>query len=150
MKGSISIRRLVASLVLAAALLGVTTASVAAAEATAVTGKVKGYFHRDCFACGNLARYIAAKNVWCGWQSGHVVVHVTFRNRSAERVTVTWHPSYTIRRGDDHGTGLTSLQDTKLNSGQMRSVLVSQSPHGVSAGSAIAVCKPSFYLVSSG
>jgi len=112
-----------------------------------VTGKVTGLFHRDCLVCGDSAKYIVAKNVWCGWQDGHVVIHVTFANRSVESLKVTWHPSYTIRNGSDHGGGISSLQDTKLNGGQAKNVIVGQSPKGTPPGSPIAVCKPSFYLV---
>jgi len=123
-------------------------ASTASARQTgAVTGKVRGVFHRDCFACGDSTKYIAANSVWCGWRDGNVVIHVRFRNRSVENLKVTWHPSYTIRNGSDHGTGLTSLQDTKLRGGERKDVIISQSPKGTSARAAISVCKPSFYLV---
>jgi hypothetical protein len=132
-------------LVIVVVMAGASTAS--AQQTGAVTGKVRGVFHRDCFACGDSAKYIVATNAWCGWRDGNVVIHVRFRNRSVETLKVTWHPSYTIRNGSDHGTGLTSLQDTKLRGGQAKDVIVSQSPKGTPARSAISVCKPSFYLV---
>ena len=128
----------------------VVASTAAVSTASPVTGVIRGYFHRDCLTCGGIDRYVAAKNVWCGWQDNHVVIHVTFHNRSVEHVKITWHPSYTIRMGGDHGGGLTSLQDTKLSPGQTRSFLVGQSPKGVPPNSALAVCKPSFYLVESG
>jgi len=123
------------------------SSAVASGKGGPVTGKVAGVFHRDCLACGDSAKYIVASSVWCGWQDGHVVIHVTFHNRSVEGLKVTWHPSYAIRMGSDHGTGLSSLQDTKLSGGQTKSVIVSQSPKDTPSGSAIASCKPSFYLV---
>jgi hypothetical protein len=131
-------------LVLGALMAG---AALAQGKSGPVTGKVAGYFHRNCLTCGGPDKYIAASNVWCGWQDGHVVIHVTFHNRSVEGLKVTWHPSYTIRMGSDHGGGLTSLQDVKLAGGQTKSVLVGQNPKDTPTSSAIGVCKPSFYLV---
>ena len=123
------------------------SAAVARSASGSVTGKVLGKFHRDCLICGDSAKYIAARNVWCGWRDGQVVIHVTFTNRSVERLKVTWHPSYTIRNGSDHGTGLTSLQETKVTGGQTKNVIVTQSPKDTPKRSPISVCKPSFYLV---
>ena len=141
-------KRIAAVLGLVLALAALTAgAALAHGKSGSVTGKVAGHFHRDCVGCGDSARYIAASNVWCGWQDGQVVIHVTFHNRSVEGLKVTWHPSYTIRMGSDHGTGLTSLQDTSISGGQTKSVLVGQSPKDTPTGSAIGVCKPSFYLV---
>jgi hypothetical protein len=112
-----------------------------------VTGKISGVFHRDCLACGDSAKYIVATNVWCGWRDGDVLIHVRFSNRSVEGLKVTWHPSYAIRNGSDHGDGLTSLQETKLNGGTSINVVVRQNPKDTPTGAAIAVCKPSFFLV---
>jgi len=141
-------RRIVTSWTIVMTVCAIAASSAAAGEASGlVSGKVRGFFHRDCFVCGDSAKYIAANNVWCAWQGDHVVVHVTFKNRSVEGLKVTWHPSYTIRNGSDHGGGLTSLQDTKLAGGESKSVSVSQSPKDTPVGAAIAVCKPSFYLV---
>jgi hypothetical protein len=52
--------------------------------------------------------------------------------------------------GADHGTGLTSIQDSGLDAGEVREVLVEQSPEGVTQDSALLVCKPSFCLVEAG
>ena len=84
--------------VVAAALLGGASAAYAH-ESGQARGIVRGVFHRDCFACGDSARYIVTKNVWCAWRDGNVVIHVAFYNRSVETLKVTWHPSYTIRNG---------------------------------------------------
>lgn len=132
------------------AALALLVAGIGSAEAAGgVTGRISGRFHRDCFACGDAAKYIKATNVWCGWSGRDVVIHVTFRNSSVERIKVTWHPSYAVRNGSDHGTGLTSLQDVTLNGGQTKSVLAHQNPRGTPKGSGLSVCKPSFYLVDS-
>jgi len=140
-------QKLVLMVAVAVIATAATSAALAGSYSGPVTGKVKGVFHRDCLVCGDSAKYIAAKNVWCGWQDGQVVVHVTFTNRSVEGLKVTWHPSYTIRNGSDHGTGLTSLQDTKLSGGQTKNVVVTQRPKDTPGGSPISACKPSFYLV---
>lgn len=132
--------------VVAAALLGGASAAYAH-ESGQARGIVRGVFHRDCFACGDSAKYIVTKNVWCAWRDGNVVIHVAFYNRSVETLKVTWHPSYTIRNGSDHGTGLTSLQDTKIKGGGSVNATVSQSPKDTPANAVIGVCKPSFYLV---
>jgi len=132
-----------------ACLLTIAAVLVAASAALAgpITGKVAGSFHRDCFACGDSAKYIVTKNAWCAWRDGNVVIHIRFTNRSIESLKVTWHPSYTIKNGSDHGTGLSSLQDTKLRSHETKDVIVSQSPKGTPERAPISVCKPSFYLI---
>ncbi len=79
--------------------LGILGASIAVA-AGPITGKVRGVFHRDCLFCDTrLESYIKTSNVWCAWQSGKVLIHVTMRNTAVEHVTVNWHPSYVIARG---------------------------------------------------
>jgi hypothetical protein len=118
---------------------------------TTVTGRVSGTFVRSgCVSCGMLLPKIATGDVYCGWANNHVIVHVTMRNTSAETATVTWHPTYSIVNGASHGTGLSSLQETKLKPGQTQSVFVEQSPKGVTAGTRLARCYPSFHLISSG
>jgi len=141
-------RRLLVLCVLAGVgLLVVGSAAFARHSSGPITGVVRGYFHRDCFACGDSARYIVAKNVWCGWRDGKVIIHVAFYNHSVEGLKVTWHPSYTIRNGSDHGTGISSLQDTKIAGGGSKNAIATQSPKDTPVGARIGVCKPSFYLV---
>ena len=84
------------------------------------------------------------------WQGENVIIHVRFRNRSVEHITIHWHPSYTIRGGGAHGEGLSSMQDSGVNAHASRGVFVKQDPKGVSTGARIGVCKPSFSLVESG
>jgi hypothetical protein len=116
-----------------------------------LTEKVHGTFVRSgCLGCGPLAPKIVTSDAYCGWSKSSVIVHVRMRNTSAERVTVHWHPSYSIVNGAPHGTGLSSIQDTRLKAGQAENVYVSQKPKGVAAGSRIARCYPSFEDVSSG
>jgi|GEM_PF-3295598 hypothetical protein len=119
------------------------------AAAKSVTDKVVGTFARNGFGIGQLAPKIRTRDTYCGWSGKHVIVHVTMRNTSAERVTVQWYPGYSIVNGNSHGTGLTSVQYTSLNPGQTESVLIGQSPKGVTAGTRIARCYPSFFNVSS-
>jgi hypothetical protein len=119
---------------------------------TPIHGKIEGRFANagSCFACGDLARYVRADRVWCSWQGDNVIIHVRFRNTSVEHVTISWHPSYVIRGGGGHGEGLSSLQDSGVNAHASRGVYVKQQPQGVSPGTPIAICKPSYYLVESG
>lgn len=120
-------------------------------KATSVTGKVAGTFVRTgAWAPGPLASKILTSHTYCGWSGKNVIVHVTMRNTSAEKVTVHWHPSYSIVNGAPHGTGLTSIKDTGLKPGQTKSVFISEPPAGVTAGTRIARCYPSFNNVMSG
>jgi hypothetical protein len=97
-----------------------------------------------------LKRYVKTTNVWCAWQDGKVLIHVTMRNTSAEHITVDWHPSYTIKRGGEHGTGLTSIESDGFDAGERRWLLANEDPKGVKDGAKIAVCKPSFSTIESG
>jgi hypothetical protein len=111
---------------------------------------VPGRFHRDCFGCGDLVRYIDTSDAWCAWDGDKVLVHVTMTNRSVEHVTVNWHPSYELVGGSSHGTGLTSLEDSGFDAGETRELVSEQNPDGVASGAEIGACKPSFFLVESG
>ena len=138
--------------------VGVVAVVVKAAQAhhestkpVSVAGRVAGSFVRSgCIGCGDLAPKIATTDVYCGWHGNDVIVHVTMRNESAETATVHWHPSYSIANGAPHGTGLSSVQDSKLKAGQAESVYIRQSPAGVTAGTRLARCYPSFFNVTSG
>jgi hypothetical protein len=88
--------------------------------------------------------------VWCAWQDGKVLIHVTMRNTSAEHITVNWHPSYVIARGGEHGKGLTSIEDHGFDAGERRSLIAKEDPKGVRDRARIAVCKPSFFSIESG
>jgi hypothetical protein len=116
----------------------------------AITGRVDGNFHRDCLFCGDLKPYIETSDAWCGWKGDTLLVHVTMTNTSVEHVTVSWHPSYVIEGGTEHGAGLGSVQDDGFDSEQTRDLLAEQHPEGVSSGAVIAECKPSFSLIESG
>jgi len=119
-----------------------------------VTGKTAGVFYRPgCFGCGDsrlLAKIRTPGPVWCGWSGSTVVVHVVMRNTASQRTKVEWHPAYVIADGGLHGNGLTSIQTTTLNAGEIRTLDATQNPKGVSAGTPIALCEPSFSLVTSG
>jgi hypothetical protein len=129
-----------------------TPTNVSSPGSPPVTGKVAGEFQSvsGCLGCGSLVHYIHVDKVWCGWQDGQVVIHVRFRNSSVEHVTVDWHPSYVIRDGGSHGTGLTSIQSSGVDAHATRVLTVQQSPDGVAAGSAIGQCEPAFEDVESG
>jgi hypothetical protein len=124
--------------------------SAPASDAETIGVKTTGRFHRDCLGCGELADYIKTGNVWCAWQDDKVLVHVTMTNRSVEHVTVTWHPSYKLVGGAEHGAGLTSTEDSGFDAGETRDLISEQNPEGISAGAKIGECKPSFFLVQSG
>ena len=128
------------------------TAASPAGDTKPITGKVQGVFASTsgCFGCGDMAKYVRADRVWCAWQGDNVIIHVRFRNSSVEHITIHWHPSYTIRDGGDHGTGLSSLQSSGVNGKASRGVYVKQKPKGVPSGSPIAKCDPSFSDVQSG
>lgn len=134
-----------------AAVTGVASAASAKKKPKPITGKILGRFHRDCLLCdGERTARILASNAWCAWQDGKVIIHVTFRNTSIEHLTVQWHPSYHIREGSDHGTGLTSVQDAGIDGKATREVIAEQDPKGTPDGSRIDECKPSFFGVDSG
>ncbi len=126
--------------------------AASAAASVPITGRISGAFQDSsgCLGCGSLVQYIHVDRVWCGWQGNNVIIHVRFRNDSVEHVTVSWHPSYVIAGGGSHGGGLTSIQSISLASHATRAADVSQSPKGVSPGSAIGQCDPAFEQVSSG
>jgi len=116
----------------------------------AVSGKIRGTFHRDCFGCGDLKRYIKTSDVWCAWRGDTVLVHVRMTNDSVEHVTVNWHPSYVIAGGSEHGAGLSALQDSGFDAGETRELTAEQNPEGTTPGARIGECKPSFFLVEAG
>jgi zinc-ribbon domain len=123
----------------------------ASADSSSISGKVSGHFKTDCFLCsGRLYQDIDVSDAWCAWDGANVIVHVTMTNNSVEHVTVHWHPSYVIAGGDEHGTGLTSIQDDGFDSGETRELAAKQKPQGVATGSPIETCKPSFNSVDSG
>jgi hypothetical protein len=102
------------------------------------------------FCDERLKRYVKTSNAWCAWRGGKVLIHVTMRNAAAEHITVNWHPSYIIKRGGEHGTGLGSLESSGFDSGELRQLIAEEDPKGVRDGARIAVCKPSFYSIESG
>jgi hypothetical protein len=115
-----------------------------------VTGRVDGVFARTgCLGCGQVTAKILTSHVYCGWHKGRVIVHVTMKNTSSEKVTVHWHPSYAIVNRKIHGGGPRWVHDTRLQPRQSKSVFVGQSPKGVVAGTSIARCDPSFLRLSS-
>lgn len=127
-------------------------AASALADTVPIKGKVPGVFasKSSCLGCGDMLKYVRADRVWCAWQGDLVIIHVRFRNSSVEHITVTWHPSYSIRGGGSHGVGLSSEQDSGVNAHASRGVYAKQKPEGVPAGSPIASCHPSYSLVESG
>ena len=115
-----------------------------------VTQRVGGSFVRSgCLGCTNTDK-ISTTGVYCGWDGSNVIVHVVFANTSSEVLTVSWHPSYLIQNGTSHGTGLTSIQQTKIDPGVSKDVFNRQSPAGTPAGTPIAKCYPSFEDVQAG
>lgn len=152
-KWTLILGALIVVVVIVAVIVKVGTQGHDSTKPTAVTGRVAGTFDRaGCLGCGSsgLVQKIATSDAYCGWSGSHVIVHVTMRNNSAEKATVRWHPTYSIVNGASHGTGLTSMQDTKIDAGKTESLFIRQSPKGVGTGTRIARCYPSFYQVTSG
>lgn len=138
-------------LMIAIIAVGVLVPTALAGESKPIHGKISGQFASasGCFGCGDMIKYVKADNVWCAWQGENVIIHVRFRNTSVERLAITWHPSYIVRGGGEHGGGLTSLQDVTINGHASRGVYAKQDPKGVPTGSPLGVCKPAFYMVKS-
>jgi hypothetical protein len=118
-------------------------------------GKILGVFVRGPYDGtidqSGLKRYIRTSNVWCAWSNdGHVIVHVTMHNGSAEHVTVNWYPRYAIRAGGIHGDGFSSAQSNGFDSGETRSLNAKQSPKGVRKFTRLAWCRPHFQMIESG
>jgi hypothetical protein len=142
---------IVKTLVTAVVVANFATAALASTS-EAIHGKISGRFASasGCFGCGDMVRYVKADRVWCAWQGDNVIIHVRFRNASVEHITITWHPSYIVRDGGEHGDGISSLQDSGVDAHASRGVFVKQQPKGVPPGSPLATCKPSFSSVESG
>jgi len=118
---------------------------------SAITGKVFGVFRRACARCDRrLKSFIRTDHVWCGWQAGKVLVHVTMRNTSARDLIVYWHPSYVLARGGERGQGLSSIESGDFDAHERRRLLAKANPKGVRDGSRISACKPSFALIVRG
>ncbi len=141
-------KRLTAAVAIAAAaLIGVTIA-----QANPPKGAVRGTFTIGITAQGDsLTKYMRWSNVFCVWSKDHVLVHVSGKNTSAEHVTVTIAPKYTIARGGAHGDGAGSWQDKGFDAGGFRSLwLDAGKPKGVAPKSPIAKCEPYLWSIKSG
>ena len=115
-----------------------------------VTQQTAGRFVRSgCLGCTDTAK-ISTSDVYCGWDGKHVIVHVVFANSSSEILKVSWHPTYLIQNGTSHGTGLTSVVETKIGPGASDEIFNKQTPKGTTAGTPIAKCYPSFMDVQAG
>jgi hypothetical protein len=137
-----------------AAIVALVAASSAFASAQ-LRGRIPGIFVRNAYDgtldTSGLKRYISTTNVWCAWSNdGHVIVHVTMKNRSAEHVTVNWYPRYAIRAGGIHGDGFSAAQSNGFDSGETRSLNAKQSPKGVRKFTRLAWCRPHFQMIESG
>ncbi len=119
--------------------------------APAITGRVFGVFRRSCARCDQtLKSSVRTDHVWCGWQAGKVLIHVTMRNTSAKDLIVYWHPSYVLARGGERGKSLTSVESADFNAHEHRRLLAKRDPKGVRDGTKISTCKPSFALIVRG
>ena len=139
-------------LIVATAALVLASSAFASAQ---LRGKILGVFVRGPYDGtidqSGLKRYIRTTNVWCAWSNdGHVIVHVTMKNASAEHVTVNWYPRYAIRAGGIHGDGFGSVQSNGFDSGETRSLNAKQSPKGVRKFTRLAWCRPHFQMIESG
>lgn len=86
---------------------------------------------------------MSASNVFCVWSKGHVLVHISFRNRAVEHVTLHVYPRYTIRNGGMHGDGFTNVKSVGINASAFRAVYIDAgAPDGVPKNSPIGTCRP--------
>jgi hypothetical protein len=120
-----------------------------------ITLKISGSFDRSCGTCygdpaGDLESRLATSDVYCGWQNGKVVVHVTVRNTSVEHVTMTWLPTYTVKNGGVHGNNVLFPENSGIDANATRQLLVTQHPDGVPANSPLSACSPSFFNIKNG
>ena len=139
-------------IIIATASLVLASSAVASAQ---LRGKISGIFVRGSYDGtidqAGLKRYISTTNVWCAWSNdGHVIVHVTMHNSSAEHVTVNWYPRYAIRAGGIHGDGFSSVGSNGFDSGETRGLNSKQSPKGVRKFTRLAWCRPHFQMIESG
>ena len=136
----------------ASAAIALSTGAVVEAATAAPRGAVRGSFTQGLLASSDeLSRYVSGSAVWCAWKGDHVIVHVTVRNRSVERVEATIKPRYFIRYGGEHGSSFFGAQSFKINGRASRSLTMDAGrPKGVPARSAIRKCAPMLYLLGSG
>lgn len=125
---------------------------VVPAQAKPPKGSVRGTFTIGVLAQGDsLAKLMRFSNVFCVWSKDHVIVHVSAKNTSAEHVTATIQPKYTIVRGGAHGDGIGSQQDKGFDAGEFRSLwLDAGKPKGVPAKTPIEKCEPYLWSIKSG
>jgi hypothetical protein len=138
------------SLLIACAVVAVVAAP--AASAARPKGAVPGKFTIGILAQGDqLAKYMRASDVFCYWKKDHVIAHVNLKNTGAEHVTANVKPRYSIARGGEHGSGLTSGKDYGFDGGEFRALFVDAGkPDGVKPGAKIARCAPYLFTIKSG
>jgi hypothetical protein len=137
-------KRLAVAVVISAISLMLLGAAVAAPP-----GAVRGSFSKGVLASyDDMSPYISGSDAWCKWSANGVMVHVTIRNRSVERVKVYLKPRYYLRNGGEHGSSFLGAQDFTINARSSRSVLMNAgTPDGVSGRVPIRKCAPMLYLI---
>jgi hypothetical protein len=135
--------------VITALVVGAVAVALVGTAVAAPKGAVRGSFSQGWLAkTHDLSRYVSGSDVWCAWKGNHVVVHVTVRNRSVERIEATIKPRYYLRNGGEHGSSFFGAQDYKINARSARSLLIDAgTPEGVSGRVPIRKCAPLLYLL---
>jgi hypothetical protein len=141
-------RRLLYLAAVAVVALAVTTTALAKLP----KGAVRGTFDKTtALGDDNLVRLLTTSSVFCVWSKGHVLVHVSFRNRAVEHVTLHVIPRYTIRNGGTHGDGITNIKSVGINARAFRAVYIDAgAPDGVPKNSPIGKCRPYLWDEKSG
>jgi hypothetical protein len=115
-------------------------------EAAAPEGTKGGEIRYDCsFGCGDdLARdRLRFKDVWCGWESDHVFVHLRVENPLIFPTVTDITPAYEIKDGGRHGTAFGSDRPIPALGGSYTEAQIDAgSPEGVPSGSEISSCEP--------
>jgi hypothetical protein len=115
-------------------------------DVSKVTGKVTGTIKRSLLCCQQKQgiKKLGRTDVWCGWSSGDVVMHVSFTNGLSAHITVQVQPNYVLKNAGLHGDGLTSQQSVGIDANASREWIqdLGTPAGGVPAGTAISKCKP--------
>jgi hypothetical protein len=122
-----------------------------------LTGIVPGQLTKDTITLSiNSADKQAEKaltwsDVYCGWDGGHVTVHIAFHSTLAAHVSVEVQPRYSIKNGGLHGTSVDSRTSFGVPAtGSYTWWGNAGSPAGVTKGAPIGRCAPQLTNVGPG
>jgi hypothetical protein len=152
----------VLGLVIVLIVIGIATGSNSGKSSTAsstpqLTGIVHGQLTKDTITLSlNSADKQAEKaltwsDVYCGWDGGHVTVHIAFHSTLAAHLNVEVQPRYSIKNGGLHGTSVDSRTSFGVPAtGSYTWWGNAGSPAGVTKGAPIGRCAPQLTNVGPG